>query len=43
MKSYPSTRQGWSKHYSIRFNKTQCTQAAILAMWYEFLYLAFGD
>ncbi len=36
-------RQGWRDYYQQRFNKTQSAQAAILAMWYDFLFIALGE
>lgn len=43
MSGYPCTRKGWAKYYQKTFGKTQSQQDAVLAMWYELLYLAFGD
>lgn len=43
MRAYPTTRLGWSKHYSDLFNRTGRESAARLSAWYHMLYLAFGD
>lgn len=43
MRPYPCTRKGWAKYYQKTFGKTQSQQDAVLAMWYELLYLAFGE
>lgn len=39
----PTTRKGWAEYYAKQFNKTHSKDAAILAMWYEFLHLAFDS
>lgn len=41
MKAGPVTRMGWHKHYAQVFNKTGRHTAAHLAIWYQFLHLAF--
>lgn len=41
MKAGPVTRIGWHKHYAKIFNKTGRHTAEHLAIWYQFLHLAF--
>lgn len=36
-------RLAWSNYYAKRFDKTRSEQAAVLAMWYLFLHLAFDE
>lgn len=38
-----TTRSHWQKFYAEEFSKTGSEQAAHLAMWYQLLFLAFGD
>ena len=38
-----NTRRGWHRYYADRFNRTSHPDAAVLAMWHQFLYLAFGE
>ncbi len=41
MKAGPMTRMGWQQHYAKIFNKTGRRTAEHLAIWYQFLHLAF--
>ncbi len=43
MRGAPCSRQGWSKHYARQYSRTGSEQALTLAMWYQFLFLAFGE
>jgi len=36
-------RLGWREYYRRRFNTTQDPQAAVMAMWYDFLLLFYGE
>lgn len=38
-----ANRKFWRDYYIKRYNKTHNGDAAILAMWYDFLILAFGE
>lgn len=38
-----TTRMGWYKHYTVRFNKTQDPAAANMACWYLLLALEAGE
>ena len=42
-KPWPVTRSGWAKHYARQFDLSGSDKAAQLAMWYQFLSLAFED
>lgn len=37
------TRSAWAEFYRNRFNKTGDNHAAVMALWYQLLNLAFGD
>lgn len=42
-RAYPTTRSGWTWHYSDLFRRTGRESAARMAAWYQMLHLAFGD
>lgn len=39
----PVTREGWSNYYGNRFNRFGHPDALHLSIWYQLLYLAFGE
>jgi hypothetical protein len=41
--AYPVTRKGWRDYYIREYNKTPTESLAILAMWYDFMYMGLGD